>query len=277
MNKLVFVDIGELGWSIYLSAHIRWLRKQKSKDKITILTFPDRACLYDGLSDDFIKVPGKFYKKYDINRQDGPGLRKVHWDELKAFFASCVPKGYKIMVPGDYPRHINSDNRIFAPYKYSCKPKEEKDEVLIFPRCRPSLWGQRNLPSSFYKRLIKRLCDKYPELTIRTMGTKNGAYNMGIRRENYINWIGKSETLQDLIDKCQDARCAIGGTSAPPKISLLQGVPTFIIGHEKARFMVRENWMGTKVDFYQIDKRAYKMFDDPACVDAIIRFVRKCK
>lgn len=275
MDKLIFIDVGELGWSLYLSAYIRWSKKN-SDSMMAVITFPDRKCLYADLADEIINIPGTFYKKYDLKMQDSYKLRKVSWDELKDFFLSCVPKGYRFAEYNEYPGKITSDNRIFAPYKYS-KPPENSKEILIFPRCRPLLWELRNLPEDFYSDLIKRLCDEFPELIIRTIGTKHGAYDMKIDKPNYVNWVGKNETIQDLIDRCQVAICAVGSQSAPPKLSLLQGVPTFIIGHQKRRHMESENWMNTKIDFYVIDKRAYRTFNDPACINAIVRFVRKKK
>lgn len=275
MNKIAFIDVGELGWSLYLSAHIRWLKKN-SDFMIAVIGFPERKCLYAGLSDDIIDVPKAFYEKYDLNMQDSFKLRKVGWDELNAFFLAYIQKGYHFAKYKEYPNKIISDSRIFAPYTYS-KPPEDTKEIIIFPRCRPLLWMLRNLPEDFYSDLIKRLCDEFPELTIRTIGTKRGAYNLKIDKPNYINWVGKEETIQDLIDRCQSAIAAVGSQSAPPKISLLQGVPTFIIGHQKERHVLKDNWMKTKVGFYIIDKRAYRTFNDPACIDAIVRFVRKVK
>ena len=281
MDKLVFIDAGELGWSLYLSAHIRWLKKN-TDSMIAVITYPDRKCLYENLADGIIFIPEAFHKKYDLNMQDSYKVRKVGWDEIKDFFLSYLPKSYRFAKYEEYPTKIISDKRIFIPYKYSEPPGDAKGgylrtEILVFPRYRPLLWVLRNLPEIFYSDLIKRLCDEFPKLTIRTIGTKNGAYDLKINKPNYINWVGKNETIQDLIDRCQSAIAAIGSQSAPLKISLLQGVPTFIIGHQKERHIQGDNWMNTRVDFYVIDKRAYRMFNDPFCIDAIVRFVRKAQ
>ncbi len=273
MNKLAFIDVGELGWSLYLSAYIRWLKKN-TDSMVAVITFPDRDCLYANLADDIIDVPGAFYKKYNLEMQDSYKLRKVGWDEIKDFFSSCVPKDYRLAEPNEYPDKIISDNRIFTPYEYLSPPENGK-EILIFPRCRPLLWERRNLPEKFYLELIKRLCYEFPKLTIRTIGTKKGAYDIEADKFNYINWVGKGGSLQDMIDRCQSAVVAIGSQSALPKISLLQDVPTFIIGHQKTRHTQEENWMNTEVGFHEINKRAYRTFDDPVCIDAIIHFVRK--
>lgn len=275
MNKLAFIDAGELGWSLYLSAHIRWLKKN-SDSKVAVITYPDRKCLYTNLADDIIYIPETFHKKYDLKMQDSFKLRKVGWGELQTFFSSYVRNGYRFAEYSEYPKMI-SKNRIFMPYEYLMSPENGK-EILIFPRCRSfPLWARRNLPESFYSDIIKGLCEEFPELTIRTIGTKSGAYNMEIDKPNYVNWVGKGETIQDMIDRCQSAVVAIGSQSAPPKISLLQGVPTFVIGHQKGRHVQEENWMNTKIDFYHIDKRAYRTFNDPACINAIITFVKGCQ
>lgn len=281
MNKIAFIDVGELGWSLYLSAHIRML-KSKSDLRVAVITLPDRKCLYANLADDILEAPKAFYEKYDLSKQDSFKIRKVGWDELESFFSPSLPDGYHFAEHTEYPNIITSDKRIFAPYKYSKLPEGVKGgylrtEIMVFPRYRPGLWILRNLPEVFYVDLIKQLCDEFPKLTVRTIGTKNGAYDMKIDKPNYINWIGKASDLQDMIDRCQVTVAAVGSQSAPPKISLIQGIPTFIIGHQRERHIQGDNWMNTKVDFYQIDKRAYRTFNDPACIEAIIRFVRGCK
>lgn len=85
-----------------------------------------------------------------------------------------------------------------------------------------------------------------------------------------------SESIQDLIDRCQVADVAIGSQSAPPKITLLQGVPTFIIGNERVRHVDLENWMKTKVGFYGVTKETYLNFDFSKCINEIKLFVRSC-
>lgn len=272
-NKLAFIDVGELGWSLYLSAHIRWLKKN-TNFTVAVISLPDRKCLYQGIADKIIDIPKAFYKKYDLKLQDSAKIRKVGWGELKEFFMPYVPRDYFIFDPTEYPYRISSDSRIFKPYEYSMPPEDGK-EVIIFPRCRPGLWLKRNLPEEFYIRLIRRLCKRFPELTIRTIGTKNGAYNMEIDKLNYINWVGKSKTLQDLIDRCQSAVVAVGSQSAPPKLSLLQGVPTFIIGHQKDRHIQRDNWMNTKVGFYEIGKKEYATFNIDDCVQEVVDFIKE--
>ncbi len=272
-NKVIFIDVGELGWSLYLNAHIRWI-KQRTMSKVGVITLRDRKCLYADIADIVLDVPRKFSKKFDVRKQDSFKIRYVEWAKISDYFQPYVPKGYRMAEHSEYPVQIFSDHRIYEPYKYS-EYSNKVNEILVFPRCRSGLWERGNLPIHFYIRLIKHLCDVFPHLTIRTVGTKKGAYDIRVKRSNYINWVGKSDTIQDLIDRCQSATAAVGSQSAPPKITLLQGIPTFIIGHQKERHTKTENWMKTKVGFYEIDKRGYETFKDKKCIAEIIDFVKE--
>lgn len=271
MDKLAFIDIGELGWSLSLSAYIRWLKKN-TDSMATVISFPDRRCLYVDVADDIIDIPETFHKKYGLYKQDCFRLRHVNWDELRTFFLPCVPKGYRIPDYNEYPRYIFSNNRIYVPYKYS-KPSGNGKEIMVFPRYRERV--RRNLLESFYLCLTERLCDEFPNLIVRTIGTKDGAYNIEIDKSNYMNWIDKGEDIQDMIDRFQSAIAAVGGQSGPLKISLLQGVPTFIIGHQETRHTQEENWMNTKVGFYKIGKREYAKFDVDDCIKTAVAFVKE--
>ena len=273
LNNLVFLDVGELGWSLYLSAHLRWL-KERGDFKIAVIALPDRRCLYEGIADEIIDVPELFYEKYDITMQDSFKIRHIKWRNFVTFFLPCVPVGYRLAEHHEYPTQIYGKNRIFKPYP-STKKARERNEILIFPRCRSGIWEKRNLPLQFYASLIRKLCITFPALTIRTIGTEGGAYNLKIRKPNYINWVGKDRTIQDLIDRCQFALAAVGAQSAPPKISLLQGVPTFMIGHQEDRHVDTENWMDNDVKFYKVGKREYAEFDGRTCQEQIIKFVRE--
>ena len=274
MNKLVFIDAGELGWSLYLSAYIRWAKKD-TDSMIAVITYPDRKCLYENLADDIIFIPETFHEKYDLSMQDSYKLRKVGWDELNAFFLPYIPKGYRFAEYGEYPNKITSDSRSFVPYKYS-RPPENGKEIMVFPRCRSHpLWGRRNLSEKFYLQLIKQLCYEFPKLTVRTIGIKSGAYDIKTDKFNYINWVGRGGDLQDMINRCQSAVVAIGSQSALPKISLLQRIPTFVIGHQKERHVKKENWMNTKISFYEVGGRGYAGINVDDCVKSAIAFVRE--
>ena len=276
--KFAFIDVGELGWSMYVNAHIRWHRRNTNPDSVAVITYPDRRCLYGALADIIINVPKRFYEVFDARRQNCLGLQKINPEMLRKFFLPYVPKDHS--VPSDFIlgcRYHFGNRLAFEPYLYS-KNLEGKCEILIFPRCRTGGWYSfRNLPEAFYAQLIKKLCDEFPQLTIRTVGTAEGAYALGIEKKNYVNSVGKNDTLQDMIDRCQSAVATVGSQSAPPKIALLQGVPTFMIGHQKQRHMQKENWMGTSMEFYRVPGTDYANIDIADCIEKAVAFVKSNK
>ena len=278
--KEAFVDIGELGWSLILSAHTRWLKRRNQPVALT-MTYFDRMCLYEGLADDVRAVPPSFYQEFGHVIASGFGLGHIPSNQVRSYFNKILAPGHFVSDKMSFrcvkPRF--SGEIIFEPYPYKVNPLDKKrNEILVFPRYRNSV--VRNLSKISYISMINQICDEFPDCLIKTIGTTNGAYNIDeISKNNYINWVGKSESLQDLIDSCQSAIVAIGSQSAPPKISLLQGVPTFIVGHERERHINKENWMRTKVQFYEIRAReeAYSNFDFADCIDKIVDFIKECK
>ncbi|GAH77023.1 unnamed protein product [marine sediment metagenome] len=134
-----------------------------------------------------------------------------------------------------------------------------------------------NVPKPFYITLIKTLCDEFPDHEIKTKGINSASYNIGeIKKSNYVNGVKESTDLQDTIDECQLAKVALGSQSSLPKFTLLQGVPTFIFGHDKIRLTKRENWMKTKVEYYEIAKNSYANFNFKDCISRIMIFTRGC-
>jgi len=273
--KRMYVDIGELGWSLYLSAHVRWL-KQHTDDHIGVMTHADRCCLYHGIADAVYDVPNDFYEKFKRDREVYFGLKGTSDEELREYFAKQISDGYEL---GGFFGRYNAikAKTIFKPYAYS-KELNGKKEILVFPRCRNmGRSSMRNLPENFYIATIDALCDKFPDHIIRAIGIPSGSYNInGIKKDNYINNVRKEADLQDLIDRCQVAVAAVGSQSAPPKLTLLQGVPTFMVGHQRARHENGDNWMSTRVEFYDVSKKNYAGINTEDCISRIIAFIGGC-
>jgi len=168
---------------------------------------------------------------------------------------------------------------IYKPYKYS-KKLGGKRKILILPRCRKNpVMSYANVPKSFYITLIKVLCDEFPDYEIKTRGLNCGSYsiwNDEIRKNNYLNGVRDNADLQDTIDECQLAKVALGSQSSLPKITLLQGIPTFMVGHQKDRHIGYENWMNTRAGFYEVAKNSYADFDFGDCLSKIVNFTREC-
>jgi len=283
--KEMFLDIGELGWSLYLSAHMKWLKKE-GQDIPSIMTLPSRECLYEGLAPSIHLVPDSFYKKFDLRQQNCFVLYKVPIKNLKAYFNSNMPKGYRLSEEqrlewNDWT-HVFRDEQLFEPYPSKVRLDRTK-EILVFPRWRVAVhFRKRNLPADFYGDLINRICAENKDCVVRAMGTLSGAYNIPMSRQgvawgNYRNWVGKTSSLQAVIDKCQIAICTVGGTSVLPKLAMLQGVPSFVIGHEPKRFEMWENWRGTKVGFHKVEGKRYHKIDFERCIVEVLSFIKEVR
>lgn len=277
--RTAFVDIGELGWSLHLSAHARWL-KRRGQPMPLIITLPDRMCLYEGLADSVCAVPDDFNRVFGQTIASCFGLEGVPADRLRHYFNRMLAPDYVVTDEMTFRckpfwPHTHRDKFLFVPYVYKTALSGPK-EILVFPRWRNAV--ARNIPKIFYITLIDLLCEKFQDCIIRTIGISNGAYDIyEIKKENYANIVAGNSGLQDLIDRCQVAVAAVGSQSAPPKISLLQGVPTFMIGHEKDRHVNRDNWMDTKVGFYEIPHASYDNFNFVDCTAKIMEFVEGCR
>jgi len=279
--KEMFLDIGELGWSFYLSAHMRWL-KENGNVVPAVMVVPGREALYKDIAPAIFQVPAEFHKDFSGRSQNCFVLYGVTGDRLRTYFNSRLPENY--VVSKSQPLGCSLYNKIYVgkklyiPYVYETKLKGKK-EILVFPRMRKAFpFKMRNLSEHFYISLIKRLCDENRDYTIRTMGTLSGAYSITkekVPENNYVNSVGETSSLQAVIDRCQVAICTVGGTSALPKLAMLQGVPSFIVGHEDARFKVEENWRRTKVGFYHISHLQYGTFDFKNCIEEIISFIKE--
>jgi len=271
----IFLSVGELGWALYLSAHLRW-RKKQGKLVDAVMCLPGQDCLYEGLAD---KIFHAHWKHKEGIEQECFGFYGLPDYKLRAFFNAKVPAGYEVAKSQPLQalsrEEIFPGQMIFKPYP--SKTNGEKVYILVFPRCRPAYpFSIKDLPKEFYIKLINTLCDEFQDKLITAVGTKDGAYNITeIKRDNYMNFVGKTPTIQELIDMLQISFGAVGSQSAPPKIALLQGVPTYMIGHTKKRHQNEENWSNTRCGFWEIGFGDYNDFNDEKCIDAIVEFFKK--
>lgn len=252
-----FADIGELGWALYLSAYIRYLNKQG--EETTVIT--DRGCLYE--NSNIEPMPKEFFEKFGGYPADCFGRFGVGDTQIREFFGN-ICDDLKFGVDWSF-----KDKTIYKPYP---SKTSFKNSILIFPRYREGYHhGKRNLSYDFYNELIMTLHNEFPSKSIVVAGNKE-SYDMG-ENKGFVNLRGKT-SMQELIDLCSSAFVTVGGTSAPPKLALLQGTPSFIIGHEKERFTVKENWMKTKVGFYEIPEEGYLLIDNNKCIAEIVEFIK---
>lgn len=278
MKREMFLDIGELGWSLYLSAHVRWLKRQEEEIEAIVMCYPDRRCLHEGIADRVLDVPGCFELSFNKEFQGCGKIKRQPRGAFHAFFKHFTPEGFTLRSDLLWVHFASFKGRaIYEPYPYSSNDCSRK-EILVFPRARKAPgYKNRNLPVLFYVNLINALCDEFPMNIVRAVGIPSGAHVMLFDKPNFRNSVRENSTIQDMIDFCQTAFAAVGAQSAPPKLALLQGVPTFMIGHQKGRHTIGENWMRTPAGFFEIerDKKAYFSFNNPDCVKQIISFIKE--
>ena len=221
---LKFADIGELGWAMYLSGHINWLKDQGKK----VMVYTNRPSMFDcttlGYEHPFTSEP------------EGFGRLGVLDSEIREYFNNQLAHKPKY----NCDKSVLSET-IYKPYKCD---KLGWDYVVIVPRHRQPPFDKRNLSLKFYNELYTDLAKDY---LVYSVGAENGAYHLTC---NCIDLVGKT-SVADLITLLTNANFVVGSQSAPPKIALLQGTPTYMIGNEKERHTVTENWSGTNVGFYE--------------------------
>lgn len=262
----VFADIGELGWALYLSAYTRWLNERG--EKTTVIT--DRGCLFE--SSKIVPIPKEFFDKFGEYPADCFGRRGNSDKQIREVLNAeqSLDNVCDDLKFGD-DRSFKGKT-IYKPYPVKSNPFPKS--ILVFPRYRASVYHMgRNLSYDFYSKLIGALCVEFPHKLILSLGTEESYDITENVYKNYIN-LRKKTNIQELIDYCSSACVTIGGTSAPPKIALLQGTPSFIIGHEKERFMVEDNWIKTKVGFYEVSVNSYLTLDIPQCIKEVVEFVK---
>lgn len=279
-----YIDIGELGFSVYLSAHMKWL-KNRGYQAAMVMTYPDRRCLYEGWVGEVVDVPDEFYTDFDIGQQQGFKIGRGIFENLNTFFKyyfnTKLPEGYCVSEDMDFdvslPEEIYPGKMLFTPYPYK-ETFTGRKEILVFTRHRDyELFDRKNIPKEFWIRLIESLCSKFKNYTIRAVGTKIGAYNITeVKKNNYVNSVGEVSDLQTLIDRCQVIVGAIGGDSGPLKIMRLQNVPAFIIGWNQ-RWIRYDNCLGTNFYFYEITLKEHNTFSGKKAIAEAISFFRSNK
>jgi len=282
-----YVDIGELGWSLYLSAHVRWVYEQGCRPEVFAPV--DRCPLYMDCVECVTYVPRPFYEQFGQYSQNGFGLYGVGHQRLLDWFRPHFSREHVWNGYQQFGCHwLDREEMIFRPYGY--RHEYPGRRILVFPRQRstyypsdshakkhPKHLEKRNLPAAYYQRLVERLCVQHPDHIVTVVGKTGGVCEVRAPAVGrFESWVKPDGSIQELIDLCQYASCAIGGTSAPPKITMLQGVPTAVIGHEKQRFSVDENWLDTLMWFYEVPEAGdYSQLDIEDCVERTCAFVEK--
>jgi hypothetical protein len=282
---------GELGWAEYVSAYANYLHNNGHDVVVWVqeewgdLIQPEIKTLW--IEDDF-------FMKYGSYSADCFGRHGVLSSELKNYFdvrtKELMGDEWEIAPKfnlGYQDRKVLEPFYIFKPYIFTIAQRI-KNRILIFPRYRKpcihihsnkEMHAFRNLSKKFYCKLILQLGTHYPDCIITTVGVPSGAYEFSdyvfpdIKFEDMVK---EDMTLSKMLDLIMESYLTVGGTSAPPKIALKQGVPSYIIGHEQERFTSEENPMKTKTGFYNVGtKEDYQNFNERECLSDILSFCQE--
>jgi hypothetical protein len=288
MNKpILFYDCGELGWSLYLLGHLNWLIRVKNNKNISVCTYRNRRFLYEHLPIEVLTIPYGISQEIKGLDMDGTHLfrhdiqERVHNRFLTKLFNDYYGDKYEIFE--NYSKFF--DESLYESLESGIGITaianaiiEYKKCILVFPRKRKGKFGQRNLPEKFYINLINRIHEEFEDIKIISIGLPSSSYKLSnsILSNRFIDLTqyDKDCMLELLFALLNTGKviCSIGSQSALPKISLLQKVSTYMIGHEEARHTKTDNWMNTKCGFYVLDRSYVINIDN--CINHFIKWVK---
>jgi hypothetical protein len=262
----LFYDIGELGHSIFLAAHIRYLYEQG--EKVAIATSKAKEVMYRGIVDRWLPIPQEYYERFEVLLPSNHGL----FDPVKKerlLDHSIISQPFIIKYADEYDVVTEYSKRynhltIFEPYKHSESAEElarhlfrDKRIIVVFPRGRQSVFKCRNIDIEYWEQIIDSLCQRFDDYLVLSSGTKQGAFSISSNHENYYNFVGYNPdvTLDVLVALCNTGRAVatIGNQSAPPTISLLCGTPSYMFGHHNHLHTVEKNWKNTPAGFWELE------------------------
>jgi hypothetical protein len=263
-GKRLFYDVGELGWTMYLAAHLKYLARDGRP--ASVVAPAAKRVFYRDCAFEMLPFPEEWTRRFGRYPADGNHLynprtrrRLDDQEELAGPIRKAYP-GYDVVT--EYGKF--EGQTIFEPYSHSAEAEElaaellgESRVVLAFPRHRRGKFRGRNLPRRQWRLILRRICGELPDLSVVAMGSRRGAYRgLKVGRTNFVDLVGydDSRTLDLMLAMCNTGRAvaALGSQSGTVKITLLCGVPTYVIGHERKRHTEDENWAGTPVGFWEV-------------------------
>ena len=287
MNTLYY-DCGELGWSLYLLGHLTHLTLVRKRTDIAICTYRNRETLYRHLDIEIVPMPDPLLEKISNYDQDGIQLYKldtnerIHNDKLYKLFDDYFKDRY--IINKDYHKFANESVHRPIPSNNSALKSatniiDDNECILVFPRKRAGKFGKRNLPEEFYIELVNKFLKIYKGITVLSVGLQTSSYWLGktIKHPDFIDLTSyNSKWLLEItiaLFNTGRAMFSVGSQSALPKLSLLQTVPSYMIGHQKSRHVNVDNWMNTSCGFHEVTD--YSALDIDDCISDIISFIDK--
>ena len=267
MSNAVFFGpfIGELGWELSRwQGFCRFRTEKEFKDKeIIVASFPGRAPLYWGIATRFIPLPDWFLDfGYDVDSYESVGMSPSEYGRLLNYFRQFydpsttkeirTPRGCTFLLTSFYQQKINklisSDNAI----QKRDSLVGERPYVVISARGR-SRSSFRNWPEEYWEALCYSILTTYPDLLLVIVGAPNGSFLKRFGGDRVVNAIftPKEESIDLSIAFFEKAVCSITSQSGSTHLSLQSLCPSLILGHERQRHAVDENYLKAPVMFVE--------------------------
>ena len=289
-NEITLVDFSELGWSMYNAGHALWLKRNKHHPVSVILRDPGRKVLYRSATDKFYPMPQQWYDLYGQYMSDGNHLYNQYTNERMKNFGELlkpIKNAYpQLTLLTKYSKFENE--RIMEAYTPSkditplYKSLIGEKCIVIFPRFRTSKFACRNIPNNDWVRIVDSICNTFKAYPVVAIGSKSESVNFNLKYDNLIDLCPYNDnlTLELLVYLCVKnlGIACIGNQSAPPKISLLCGCPSYMFGHERKRHQTDENWAKTKCGFWDVKvvNGKYSIPNVDAMIQNILQFISSC-
>jgi len=294
-EMITFIDIGEIGWSQYMAGHINYLKLSK-RQQVAVICHPHKNVLYENGAEVILPIPKSWTDEYGDMEVEGSHL----FDPVTQKKITNLSQITKI-IRDEYPDLTYTfkyskfiDQRIIKPYSHNESWLNDVNingnVILVFPRNRPSKFGQRNISKDVWISMINAMCTKYPNYKIVSIGSSGGAFIMKdiISHSNFIDLVPYDDerSLDIMVGLCNSKQAvgAFGNITGPIKMALVCGTPTFIFGHghERQRITKDENYCNNSCGYYdcKLPKNSDPFkdnftVDEPKLLEQAFRFFGK--
>jgi hypothetical protein len=257
--------LGELGWCLSRwQGFCRFRAESEFKGKeIIVASFPGREPFYLGTATRFIPLPDWFLDKgYDVDSYESVEMSPLEYGRLIQYFLQFynpattqeirTPRGCSFILPSLYQQKINK----LIPSENAIKKKNalvgNHPYVVVSARGR-SRSSFRNWPEEYWEALCYSILKQYPDLYLVITGAPNGSFLKRFGGDRVVNTIftPKEESIDLSIAFLTDAVCSITVQSGSTHLSLQSLCPSLIIGWERQRHAVDENYLKTPVMFVE--------------------------
>lgn len=273
MRLILGPFVGEFGWELcYWQAHGRWLKDMVPDIEIYAVTFPGRQVLYRDFADRIVFHSEETMSRF--GRLDSYNSQGFDRKEYFVYVGRMIERFHAygaVTTPNHNGRfYIDPDKMVFRRFQSlkslgDCLELEEvegKRYVMLFPRQRGD---GRDWPEKNWSRLLDLLLKGGYGVVIG--GVQGFSSLVKGKGKGIVNLVARDEfhALDLVVHYLNKVGMALGSQSALPILSLHQGVPTLMWGHEQERHERELNWFDTPCRFVldeRYDMSAERIFEE---------------